>query len=88
MQSAMLTLGYIPDYFLIDDDYDPAIEVELPETATTVTRLVDDSRPFGRACSTYHPKVPVTLPRVTLIDGPYRAPPANDNKEATNELAA
>lgn len=68
---------YWPDYFLNDNEPYEA-EPELPaDTERTVTRIASDVN-IG-ACSTYWPTMRVTMPRVTMLDGPYRPAAANDN---------
>jgi hypothetical protein len=79
---------YVPDYFLSDNDNerDEALEryFDAPVdsgTPDTVTRYANDPRPFTRTCSTYNPQVPVTMPRVSFIDGSY-GEADNDNRRA------
>lgn len=81
---------YIPDFYLHTDE--PPLDYfdapPLPASATTVTRYVRDPRPYVAVCSTYDPYVPVTLPRISMIDGQYRRA-ANDNSlDARHQEAA
>ena len=64
---------YIPDYFLISDDCPQSYlsDKRGEEHPDRVTRNVWDRAPYSGCCSTDFQYVDVTLPRVSMLDGPY-----------------